>query len=146
MPRATDIAERLGLDFGLVHNERKHGTQEEMDVSFVGDVNGKVAIIIDDLIDTANTIVAAATCLVKNGATKVYAIMTHGQLSGNALALLEASAVDVVVVSDSIPQEQNLAGLTKLRTFSVAATFAEAIRRIHNGESVSVLFEVVPSD
>ena len=106
----------------------------------------QVAIVVDDIIDTANTIVTAATILVKNGATKVYAIITHGQLSGNAIELLEASAVDAVIVSNSIPQEENLAKLSKLRTFDIAPTFAEAIRRIHNGESVSFLFEHVPMD
>jgi ribose-phosphate pyrophosphokinase len=106
----------------------------------------QVAIIIDDIIDTAGTIVTAADILVRNGATRVLAIISHGQLSGNAVELLEQSPVEAVVVSNTIPQEDNLGSLRKLRTYSVAATFAEAIRRIHNGESVSFLFEHVPLD
>ena len=106
----------------------------------------QVAIIVDDIIDTANTIITAADVLVKNGATKVYAIITHGQLSGNAIEMLASSVLEAVIVSNSIPQEENLKALPKLRTFDIAPTFAEAIRRIHNGESVSFLFGHIPMD
>ena len=175
---ATDIAERLGLDFGLVHKERQKKPDAEPEVTFVGDVSGRVrggeslvphwelcrahpsnsvvgrarvrtvqvAIIVDDIIDTANTIITAADVLVKNGATKVYAIITHGQLSGNAIEMLGSSVLEAVIVSNSIPQEENLKALPKLRTFDIAPTFAEAIRRIHNGESVSFLFGHIPMD
>jgi len=140
--RATAIAEKMGLDFGLVHKERKKSKETEL--MFVGDVVGKVAIIIDDIIDTGNTVALAASILVKNGATKVYALITHGIFSGDCITLLQNSEIDEVVVSTSVPQDEHMKACSKIKTFDVGPIFAESIRRIHNGESVSFLFEHVP--
>lgn len=146
--RATLVAEKLGMDFGLVHKERKKDNAKKSDdadqLVFVGDVNNKVAIIVDDIIDTAATITVAASVLIKFGATRVYAVITHGILSGNAVELINKSHLHEVAVSTSVPQAEHMAACSKLRTFEVAPIFAEAIRRIHNGESVSFLFDHVP--
>ncbi|KAL1922807.1 uncharacterized protein VTP21DRAFT_9183 [Calcarisporiella thermophila] len=141
--RATAIAEKLHMDFALIHKERRHASKpNKTDMMLVGDVRDKICILIDDIADTCFTITKAAKVLVQNGAKQIYAIITHATMSGDALRRLEASHIDHIVVSNSVPQEEHLQRCSKLRVFDVAAIFAEAIRRIHNGESVSVLFEV----
>lgn len=127
------------MDFGLVHKERKKDRASEK-MMFVGNVTGKMAIIVDDIIDTAQTIITASKVLKEQGATRVIAVITHGILSGNSDDI-QNSDIDEIIVSNSIPQDQKLKQLSKLRTFDISSIFAEAIRRIHNGESVSFLFE-----
>lgn len=127
------------MEFGLVHKERKKDASSEK-MMFVGSVAGKMAIIIDDISDTAQTIITASRVLKENGATRIYAIITHGILSGDPEEL-NASPIDEIIVSNSIPQDEALQKISKLRTFDISSIFAEAIRRIHNGESVSFLFE-----
>ena len=109
----------------------------------VGDVRGKVCILIDDLIDTSYTITRAAQLLKDQGATKIYAIATHGIFSGDALDRIKLSPIDKIIVSNTIPQERTIKKLGKHRVgiIDVSLVFAEAIRRIHNGESISRLFE-----
>lgn len=107
----------------------------------VGDIAGKVAILIDDLADTSNTITRAAKLLKNKGkATKVYALVTHGLFSGDAIERINASALDKVVVTNSVPQEEHQRNCPKLEVLDVAGVFAEAVRRVHHGESISVLF------
>jgi len=107
----------------------------------VGNVEGRVCILIDDLADTGNTITRAAKLLKKEGATKIYALLTHGVFSGDAINRINASAIDKVVVTNSVPQEKHKAQLgSKLEILDIAPIFAEAIRRVHHGESISVLF------
>lgn len=98
-------------------------------------------MIVDDLADTANTITRAAKLVRKEGATAVYALLTHGVLSGDAIARINASALDKVVVTNSVPQDEHKKLCPKLEVLDVAPIFAEAIRRIHHGESISVLFQ-----
>ena len=119
----------------------------------VGHVANRTAILIDDLADTSNTITRAAKLLKKEGAHTVYALVTHGVFSGDAIERINASALDKVVTTNSVPQEEHLRALErctgggqgrfgpKLEVLEVGNVFAEAIRRLHHGESISVLFQ-----
>ncbi|CAG8645658.1 926_t:CDS:2 [Ambispora leptoticha] len=141
--RATAIADMLQMDFALIHKERRSQHQpHKADMMLVGHVKDKVCILIDDIADTSFTITKAAKVLVDNGAQKVYAIITHAIMSGDAIQRIQSSVINQVIVSDSIPQEEHLQQCPKMRMFNVAPIFAEAIRRVHNGESVSALFNV----
>jgi ribose-phosphate pyrophosphokinase len=106
----------------------------------VGDVANKVCVLIDDLADTSNTITRAAKLLKKEGATQVIALLTHGVFSGDAIARINASALDKVIVTNSVPQEEHRRMCPKLEVLEVGSIFAEAIRRVHHGESISALF------
>lgn len=107
----------------------------------VGSVANRTAILVDDLADTSNTITRAAKLLKKERATKVYALVTHGVLSGDAIDRINASALDKVVVTNSVDQEEHKRKCPKLEVLEVGHMFAEAIRRVHHGESISVLFQ-----
>ena len=125
----------------------------------VGNVRDRTVILVDDLADTSNTITRAAKLLKKEGANKVYALVTHGILSGDAIDRINASALDKVVVTNSVDQTEHLAKCPKLEVLEVGNVFAEvsltprtlsvfltntiykAIRRVHHGESISVLFD-----
>lgn len=107
----------------------------------VGSVVNRVAILIDDLADTSNTITRAAKLLKKEGASCVYALVTHGVFSGDAMDRINASCLDRVIVTNSVPQDEHLARCDKLQVLEVGGVFAEAIRRVHHGESISVLFQ-----
>ncbi|KAK9235811.1 phosphoribosyltransferase-like protein [Lipomyces kononenkoae] len=143
--RATAIADALGMDFALIHKERRTKFTEKgpaATMMLVGDVSNRVALLIDDLVDTSNTITRAAKLLKERGATHVCAIITHGIFSGDAIQRIQASALDKVVTTNSAPQhEHKLALGDKLEILDVSKVFGEAIRRIHNGESVSMLFD-----
>jgi len=103
----------------------------------VGDVKNKIAIIIDDIIDTAGTLVKAANALLEKGAVSVYAFATHPVFSGPAKERIENSEIARVVVTDTIP----VGSIERVEVLSVAPLIGEAIKRIHTNESVSVLFE-----
>ncbi|KAK3714265.1 ribose-phosphate pyrophosphokinase [Vermiconidia calcicola] len=142
--RATNIADALGMDFALIHKERRptqtHDRQNAT-LLLVGSVAGRTAILIDDLADTSNTITRAAKLLKKSGASRVVALVTHGVFSGDAVDRINASCLDKVVVTNSVPQQEHLERCEKLEVLEVAGVFAEAIRRVHHGESISVLFQ-----
>ncbi|KAK4543245.1 hypothetical protein LTR36_005795 [Oleoguttula mirabilis] len=146
--RATSIADSLGMDFALIHKERRptaiHDRQNAT-MLLVGAVANRTAILVDDLADTSNTITRAAKLLKKEGASTVYALVTHGVFSGDACERINASALDKVVTTNSVPQEEHVArcgGVEgKLEVLEVGNVFAEAIRRVHHGESISVLFQ-----
>ena len=106
----------------------------------VGNIKNRVCIIVDDMVDTANTITRAAKLLKREGADTVYALLTHGVLSGDAIPRINASALDRVVVADTVPQHEHRRLCPKLEVLGVAPLFSEAIRRAHHGESLSVLF------
>ena len=106
----------------------------------VGNVAGRITILVDDLADTSNTITRAAKLLKKEGATKVYALLTHGVFSGDAISRINASALDKVIVTNSVPQDEHLRLCPKLEVLDSANIFGEAIRRVHHGESISQLF------
>lgn len=109
----------------------------------VGDVRNKICIIVDDLVDTSYTITRAAKLLKDQGATTVYALITHGVFSGDALNRVSQSAIDKIIVTNTVPQDKTVSFLGKKRVhvLDVSRIFAESIRRIHNGESISMLFE-----
>lgn len=141
--RVTSIADRLNTDFALIHKERKKAN-EVASMVLVGDVSGKIAILVDDIADTCGTLALAGSKLVEAGATQVYAIVTHGIFSGKALQILNDSKLDAIVVTNTIPHEDKKKVCPKIKTIDIAPIFAEAIRRTHNGESVSYLFKNVP--
>lgn len=107
----------------------------------VGDVFGRVCILVDDLLDTGNTITRAAKLLQREGAQEVYALVTHGVFSGDAIARVNASTLYKVIVTNSVPQDLHQEMCPKLEVLDVSSIFSEAIRRIHHGESLSVLFQ-----
>ncbi|OLL24021.1 Ribose-phosphate pyrophosphokinase 5 [Neolecta irregularis DAH-3] len=133
--RATAIADTLCK---LI--PKKIYDRQNAHMMLVGDVSGKVAILIDDLVDTANTITRSAKTLKDNGATYVYGLVTHAILSGDAIERINASAIDRIIVSNTVPQDEHKRLCPKLDVLDVAPIIAEAIRRTHNGESVSLLF------
>ncbi len=103
-----------------------------------------VCILIDDIADTSITITRAAQVLRDYGATRIVALITHAIMSGDAIDLINSSKIDEVVVSNTVPQEEHLARCKKMKVIDVSGMLAEAIRRIHNGESVSFLFDTMP--
>ncbi|OHE99252.1 ribose-phosphate diphosphokinase [Colletotrichum orchidophilum] len=142
--RATAIADELDMAFALIHKERrptKYTEQRNASMMLVGDVKDKVCILVDDLIDTGNTITRAAKLLKKEGATHIYALLTHGILSGDAIPRINASAIDKMIVTNTVPQKEHMRACSKLEFLDVSPVFAEAIRRVHHGESISVLFQ-----
>ncbi|GAW13994.1 hypothetical protein ANO14919_033860 [Xylariales sp. No.14919] len=142
--RATAIADSLGMEFALIHKERRPTRitdRQNATMMLVGNVANRVCILIDDLVDTANTITRAAKLLRKERATVVYALITHGVFSGDAIQRINLSAIDRIVVTNSVPQDEHRRLCSKLDVLDVSPIFAEAIRRIHHGESISVLFQ-----
>lgn len=142
--RATAIADRLDLDFALIHKERKKANEVSRMV-LVGDVKGKVCVLVDDMADTCGTLVLAAKTLIDNGAISVYAIVTHGILSGSAIEKINNSQLERVVVTNTIPHAEKKLLCSKIDTIDISGVLGECIRRIHHGESVSVLFSNMPS-
>jgi len=111
----------------------------------VGDVNGGICVIVDDIIDTAGTLIAAAALLKENGATRVLACATHGIFSGTAIDKLNNSTLEEICVTDSIPQEKNLERCQKLICISLVPLLSKAIQHLHDEKSLSILFEPITS-
>ncbi|XP_064607602.1 ribose-phosphate pyrophosphokinase 2 isoform X1 [Liolophura sinensis] len=141
--RVTSIADRLNVDFALIHKERKKAN-EVASMVLVGDVKDKVAILVDDMADTCGTVCHAAEKLVEAGARKAYSVCTHGIFSGPAVTRINNSIFEAVVVTNTIPQEERMKLAPKIQSIDISIMLAEAIRRTHNGESVSYLFSHVP--
>ncbi|KAF8332409.1 phosphoribosyltransferase-like protein [Cantharellus anzutake] len=142
--RATSIADRLGVDFAIFHKERKKANEVSRMV-LVGQCEGKIAILVDDMADTCGTICLAAHHLVEGKASRVIAIVTHGILSGDALKKIEATkGLEKLVVTNTIPQHDNQRACNKIEVIDIASVLGEVIRRSHYGESVSRLFHEVP--
>ncbi|KAF4526179.1 hypothetical protein B566_EDAN015236 [Ephemera danica] len=147
----TSIADRLNVEFALIHKERRKAN-EVASMVLVGDVKDRVAILVDDMADTCGTICHAAekqalhfaSRLMDAGATKTYAILTHGIFSGPAISRINNACFEAVVVTNTIPQEEHMKECPKIQCIDVSMMFAEAVRRTHNGESVSYLFSNVP--
>jgi ribose-phosphate pyrophosphokinase len=137
--RARATAKKLGCDLAIIDKRRPSPNQAQV-MHIVGDVIDRVCIIIDDIVDTANTLCEAASALKKAGAKKVLAYCTHPVLSGNAISRITGSALDEVVVTDTIPLKEDAAACVKIRQISIASLFAETIRRINEEDSVSMLF------
>ncbi|TNN59995.1 Phosphoribosyl pyrophosphate synthase-associated protein 1 [Liparis tanakae] len=120
--------------------------KEKPPITVVGDVGGRIAIIVDDIIDNVEDFVAAAETLKERGAYKIYIMATHGLLSADAPRLIEESAIDEVVVTNTVPHEVQKLQCPKIKTVDVSMILAEAIRRIHNGESMAYLFRNIAVD
>jgi len=137
--RAKSISDLLEADLVIIHKERKRANEVEA-MTLVGDVAGKICILVDDMADTCGTLQLAAATLHEKGAKEIYACVTHGVLSGPALNRINESEIKELVVTNSIPQDNNTLNCPKLKVIDIAAMLAEAIRRTHNGESISALF------
>ena len=136
VPRARAIAKQLNLDIAIIDKRRDRANESEA-MNVIGDVLGKQCIIVDDIIDTGGTLVKAAKALENEGAEDVQAYITHGVLSNDGAKRMEHSVMSRLVITDTIPTKENRV----LRILSVANVFAEAIRRVHHDESISVLFD-----
>ncbi len=137
--RARALAKQLGCDLAIIDKRRPAaGVSEVMHV--IGEIEGRNCIIMDDMIDTAGTLVKAAEVLKARGARSVYAYCTHPVFSGPAIDRISASHIDEVVITNTIPLSDAAKACTKIRQLSVAFLFAETIRRISDGESVTSLF------
>jgi ribose-phosphate pyrophosphokinase len=138
--RARAIANRLNADLAIVDKRRERaGVSEVMNI--IGDVTGRRCVMIDDIVDSAGTLCNAAAALKANGAAEVHAYVTHAVLSGGAAARVAASAIDTLVVTDSIAPTEAVRVSTNIRVLSIAPLIAEAIRRISTESSVSSLFD-----
>lgn len=146
--RATSMADRLDLPFALIHKERQR-PNEVSRMTLVGNVDGKTAIIVDDMADTCGTLAKAAEALVKHGARDVVALVTHGILSGRAVQILKESCLSKIVITNTVPvSDEKLEALRvpdgekgcRIEMIDISPVLAEACRRTHNGESVSFLF------
>ncbi len=137
--RARAIAKRLESDLAIIDKRRPKANVSEV-MNIIGDVQGRTCVIMDDIVDTAGTLVKAAAALKDEGATRVLAYCTHPVLSGSAVQKIEESALDELVVTDSIPLRKDGQACKKIRVLSVAGLLAETILRISNEDSVSSLF------
>jgi ribose-phosphate pyrophosphokinase len=137
--RARALAKQLGCDLAIIDKRRPAANVSEV-MHVIGEIEGRNCVIMDDMIDTAGTLVKAADVLKERGAKKVYAYCTHAVFSGPAISRIQASKLDEVVITDTIPLSTEGKGCAKVRQLSVAFLFAETIRRISDGESVTSLF------
>jgi len=137
--RAREYAKRLNAGIAIV-DKRRERPNESAVMNVVGDVKNKVAIIIDDMIDTAGTMCQAADAIMERGAIEVYGMATHPVLSGNAVEKIKKSSLKALFVSDTIPLRDEAKELEKIKVLSVANLLGEAIKRIHTDESISSLF------
>ena len=134
--RARSYADKLGYDLVIVDKKREKANVSEV-MNIIGDVKGMDVILVDDMVDTAGTLVKAAEALKKKGANSVMACCTHGVLSGPAYERIEKGELDELVISDTIPTRKNAKKITVL---TASTMIGEAIRRIHNNESVNSIF------
>ncbi len=137
--RARAFAKRLDANLAII-DKRRTRPNEVAEMQIIGEVDGRVAVIVDDMIDTAGTLCAAAGAVRGAGAPLVIACATHPVLSGPAIPRLANSSIDELIVTDTIPLRPEAAKLPKLRVLSVAALIGEAIRRTHDEASISSLF------
>lgn len=137
--RARALAKQLDADLAIIDKRRPKPNVSKV-MNIIGEVTGRTCLIMDDLVDTANTLCEAAKALKEKGATRVLAYCTHPVLSGPAVERIEASAIDELVVTDTIPLSEAASSCRRIRQLSTAELMAETIRRINNEESVSSLF------
>ena len=137
--RARAIAKRLEVDLAII-DKRRPRPNESVVMNIIGDVDGRTCVLVDDMVDTANTLCEAAHALKAQGEVKVCAYCTHPVLSGPAMERIERSDLDELVVTDTIPLRPDARASGKIRVLSVAELLAETIRRIAEEDSVSSLF------
>jgi ribose-phosphate pyrophosphokinase len=135
--RARAFAKRLGMGLAII-DKRRLSPHEAAVMHVIGDVKGKICLIIDDLVDTGGTLVKAAQALKDSGATRILAAAAHGVLAGPALERLNASPIEELVITNSIPLHGK--DTSKIKVLTVAPLLAEAIQRIHAEQSISELF------
>jgi ribose-phosphate pyrophosphokinase len=137
--RARAIGKRLGASLAII-DKRRSGPNETEVLNVIGDVHGRDVLILDDIIDTAGTLVQAEEALRKQGARRTFAAAVHPVFSGPALERIQDSGLETLFVTNTIPVEDAMRRCPKIRTLSVAPLLGEAIQRIHQGASVSSLF------
>ncbi|WP_448382512.1 ribose-phosphate diphosphokinase [Desulfosoma sp.] len=141
VPRARAYAQRLPAGLALIDKRRVDVNQAEV-MNIIGDVAGKTAIILDDMADTAGTLVEATRALLDRGASEVHACVTHPVLSGPAVERIEKSDLKSLVVTDTLPLRPQAAHCNKIKVVSAARLFSQAIKSIHNEDSISSLFDI----
>ncbi|MDH5535734.1 MAG: ribose-phosphate pyrophosphokinase [Betaproteobacteria bacterium] len=137
--RARALAKRMEADLAIIDKRRPRPNVATV-MNIIGEVEGRTCVIVDDLVDTANTLCEAASALKKHGAEKVLAYCTHAVLSGKAAERIAGSALDELVVTDTIPLREDARACKRIRVLTVASLLAETMRRISNEDSVSSLF------
>jgi len=137
--RAKSIADKLGADLAIIHKERKKAGEVD-NMILVGDVEGKIALLVDDMADSCGTLKLAAETLQKKGAKEIYALVSHGVLSGTAVKKIDESPLKQLVVTNTIRLTDDTKKCTKIKIVDISGMLAETIRRTHNGESISMLF------
>ena len=139
--RARAMAKLLGeADLAIIDKRRARANESQV-MHIIGDVSGRDCVIVDDIVDTAGTLCKAAQALKDNGARRVVGYITHPVLSGKAIETIKNSALDELVVTDTIPLSEAAMACGNIRQVSVAAMIAESLRRINNEESISAMFE-----
>ncbi len=136
--RAKNFSEILGIDLAMINKYRPKENVAET-IGVLGNIRGKNCILVDDMIDTAGTLCAAAKTLKENNAKKIFACATHGVFSGTAFKKISESEIGEVIVTDSIPLKEGAP--EKIKVISIAPLLADAIKRIHTGKSISELFK-----
>jgi ribose-phosphate pyrophosphokinase len=139
--RARNVAKNLGASLAIIDKRRLRANEAEV-MNIIGDIEGKHALLLDDMVDTAGTLTKAADAVCKRGAQSVAACCTHPVLSGSALEKINNSCLEEIVVTNTIPLQEAAQQAPKIKVLSIAELFAEAIKRIHNNDSVSSLFNV----
>ena len=142
VPRARAYAKLLKSGLAMIDKRRAEVNKAEA-MNVIGEVDGKTAIILDDMADTAGTLVAASRTLLNRGAKAVNACVTHAVLSGPAIERIEASPIDSLVVTDTLPLSPEAAKCSKIKCVSCSRIFSTAIRNIHNEDSISTLFDIL---
>ena len=137
--RARAFAKRLNAGLAII-DKRRETPNEAKAMAVVGDVAGKVVVILDDMVDTAGTLVEAAGAIMKNGAREVYAVCAHPVLSGPSIERIENSPLKALVVTDTIPLRENARSCKKIKVLSISELIGEAIIRSFKGDSVTSLF------
>ena len=137
--RARSFAKKMDASLAVI-DKRRDRPNQVAEMHIVGNVAGKTAVLVDDMIDTAGTICTAANLLMEGGAKEVYACTSHAVLSGPAIERLNAAPFKEIIVTDTIPLGDRVAQCDKLRVASIAGVLAKSIRNIHDGSSVSALF------
>ncbi|RUO21226.1 ribose-phosphate pyrophosphokinase [Aliidiomarina iranensis] len=139
--RARAMAKLMNdADLAIIDKRRPKANESQV-MHIIGDVNGRDCIMVDDMIDTGGTLCKAAEALKKNGAKRVFAYATHPVFSGNAVENLKNSAIDEVIVTDSIPLSEEMKSLNLVTQLTLSGMLSEALRRVSNEESISAMFE-----
>ncbi|RKX61061.1 MAG: phosphoribosylpyrophosphate synthetase [Thermodesulfobacteriota bacterium] len=137
--RTRAFAKRFGAGLAIIDKRRDRPNESQV-MYVIGDVKGKTAVILDDMVDTAGTLCKAARALKEHGANEVHGCITHPVLSGPAISRIKESVLESLVVTDTIPLSEEAQKVDKIKVLSVSALLGEAIRRIHDEDSVSSLF------